>query len=245
MHKNHAITCCRNDSRIISFHRSLEEKQPFCHSILLQRLSFMPLLSLLTDPLHPALLYEQNRDTTEEQNSSCASEKPTFLSSHQKSPKPTRNGDFMRENKSREKGRWFIKPAKYQKVKSLHPHITQSLQLSVTTSEPVRITNSLCMGLLPTPIQQRVPQLREHVSSSCLLSWSSCLETQTQKTESSYFQILLRWLFTHLQYSILSFQLSLLIILASTVCKAEVKKWSKDKMFPSHLKAGLTSVQHG
>lgn len=115
----------------------------------------------------------------------------------------------------------------------------------MTTSEPVRITNSLCMGLLPTPIQQRVPQLREHVSSSCLLIWSSCLETQTQKTESSYFQILLRWLFTHLQYSILSFQLSLLIILASTVCEAEVKKWSKDKMFPSHLKAGLTSVQHG
>lgn len=32
--------------------------------------------------------------------------------------------------------------------------------------------------------------------------WSSCLETQPRKTKSSYFQILLRWLFTHLQYSI-------------------------------------------
>lgn len=31
---------------------------------------------------------------------------------------------------------------------------------------------------------------------------------------------------------------SLLIILTSTVCKAEVKKWCRDKQFPSHLKAG-------
>lgn len=87
-HKEHAITCCRKGISIISFHamnRSLEKTQPFCHSILFQRLSFTPeaVLSLMTLILSTHVsIHRQRRDTTEEQNSSCASEKPTFLSSH-------------------------------------------------------------------------------------------------------------------------------------------------------------------
>lgn len=88
-HTKHAITCCRKGSRIISFHamhRSLQKMRPFCHSILFQRLSFMlvALLSLMTLILSTQVssVHMQRRDTTEEQNSLCASEKPAFLSSH-------------------------------------------------------------------------------------------------------------------------------------------------------------------
>ena len=79
----------KKGGRIISFHamhRSLEKMQPFCDSILFQRLSFMPvaLLSLMTLILSTQVssVHMQRRNNTEEQNSSCDSEKPTFLSSH-------------------------------------------------------------------------------------------------------------------------------------------------------------------